>query len=185
MLGMPPLSLKSIIPALARATGLSPAAIYERQRALVRAGLLHGEAGWGPGSGVRATPESAALLLIAILATDVLAETAERTKLFFRLPSRAKPAVCSITGKKTFGAALTALLASKSMASSVHKIYAGRDSDEARIDCLGSGRSYFNSSYFGVRGPAKRRPMYVSAELVPFPLEPIANALHGEDTDAR
>lgn len=68
-------SLKSLIPKLALALGMTPAAIYERQRALVRAGLIQQRPGHGPGSGVLATPQSVAMLLIAILATDSLSET--------------------------------------------------------------------------------------------------------------
>ena len=50
-------SLKSLIPELARALDMTSAALYERQRALVRASLLQQRPGHGPGSGVVATPE--------------------------------------------------------------------------------------------------------------------------------
>jgi hypothetical protein len=73
-------SLKGYIPALAVHLGKSPAALYERQRALVRADLLEFEEGRGPGSGVRTTSQSVALLIIAVLATDNLSDTAERTQ---------------------------------------------------------------------------------------------------------
>lgn len=98
-------SLKSFIPPLAKAVGMTPAALYERQRALVRAGLLQAESGRGPGSGVRTTAQSVAMLLIALLATDSLSETAERTKLFARLK-------CLPNAKTTFASALAALLTS-------------------------------------------------------------------------
>ena len=67
----PPFSLKGLIPRLAHELGMTPDALYERQRALVRAGLLKGVEGKGPGSGVRATPYATALLLIAVLAADI------------------------------------------------------------------------------------------------------------------
>lgn len=70
-------SLKSYTPALADILGTTASALYERQRALVRSGLLASESGRGPGSGVRATSPAVGLLLIAILATDSLSETGD------------------------------------------------------------------------------------------------------------
>jgi hypothetical protein len=175
---MKSLSLKSLLPAFARAVGKTPAVLYERQRALVRAGLLRVEEGWGPGSGVRATPEAAALLLIAILATDTLSETEASTKRIAQLKSECKKG-CTITGKKTFASALAALLASESMAKSVHKIYVGRNEEEARIDSIDEDGGKSSSYFRGVK-LIRGGPFYVSAELVPFPLELIAKALHGD-----
>jgi hypothetical protein len=73
-------SLKGYVPALARHLGISPAALYERQRALVRAGEMDLIEGRGPGSGVRADCRGIALLLIAVLATDSLSETERRVR---------------------------------------------------------------------------------------------------------
>jgi hypothetical protein len=74
-------SLKQFIPVLSDIfVNLSENALYERQRALVRVGLLKPIAGRGPGSGVPLTPESVAMLLIAVLATDNLNETGAATK---------------------------------------------------------------------------------------------------------
>ena len=50
------LSLKSTLPALGRILGMTPSALYERQKLLVLEGLLHAVPGRGPGSGVPATP---------------------------------------------------------------------------------------------------------------------------------
>ncbi len=58
-------SLKSFLPVLSRILAEPADALYERQRALVREGLLESVPGHGTGSGVRATPESVAMLLIA------------------------------------------------------------------------------------------------------------------------
>jgi hypothetical protein len=74
-------SLKALIPPLAKLWGLNPNALYERQRALIRAGLLEARPGRGPGSGVEASPESVAMLLISVLATDSLSEVEEKTRL--------------------------------------------------------------------------------------------------------
>src|ERR1700730_12936218 len=65
-------SLKAYMPPLARLLGVTPAMLYERQRSLVRAGLLDAGSGWGPGSGVRTTARSVALLLISVRASDSL-----------------------------------------------------------------------------------------------------------------
>ena len=73
-------SLKAFIPKLAKALEMNPTALYERQRALVRGGLLEAKAGHGPGSGVRLSPESVAMLLISVLATQSLVDVESTTR---------------------------------------------------------------------------------------------------------
>ena len=107
---MRPTSLKGLIPKLAKAVGMTPAAIYERQRALVHAGLLHPRSGRGPGSGVPADAKSVAILLISLLATGSLSEVEQQTRAIANLKGR-----CPVTGKKTFVAALTAALNSEEL----------------------------------------------------------------------
>jgi hypothetical protein len=104
----PMASLKSQIPNLAGWLSMTPAALYERQRALVRTGLLNAKPGRGRGTGVAFSPHSLAMLLISVAASDSLTETAEMTKIFTNLKSDTEK--CPITGKKTFGAALTHIL---------------------------------------------------------------------------
>jgi hypothetical protein len=106
-------SLKSVIPLLARTLGVTPAALYERQRVLVRAGLLQQRPGRGPGSGVPANAKSVAMLLISLLATGSLSEVEEQTKVIANLKCR--DGRCPVTGKKTFGAALIAALHSETL----------------------------------------------------------------------
>jgi len=53
--------------------------LYERQRELVRCGLLPQLRGRGPGSGVPLSAETLATFLIGVLATDKLADLGERT----------------------------------------------------------------------------------------------------------
>ncbi len=101
-------SLKSFIPALAAEFDMKPAAIYERQRALVRAGLIEQRPGHGPGSGVLATPYSLAMLLISITVTAHLSEVEQQTKMVASLKSRTKR--CPFTGQTTFAQALTEVL---------------------------------------------------------------------------
>jgi DNA-binding IscR family transcriptional regulator len=106
-------SLKSLLPQMAQRLGTTPAALYERQRALVRAGLVDIIPGRGAGSGVRATPHALAMLLISLVATGSLSEVEAETTIVARLKSDKEP--CPITGKKTFGDALTVVLASKGL----------------------------------------------------------------------
>lgn len=70
--------LKSYLYGAAPLLGLTPAALYERQRALVALGALKATAGRGPGSGVPLTAENAAAILISVLAADNLADVDDR-----------------------------------------------------------------------------------------------------------
>ena len=79
MAGPTGISLKGYSTFLSEYLGLTPLAVYERQRALVRLGLLP-EAGRGPNSGVRATPVTTTPLLVTALVTDNLSEVDERVK---------------------------------------------------------------------------------------------------------
>src|SRR4051812_46787232 len=72
-------SLKSFLYVIADSVGQSPAALYERQRVLVRHGLLPVREGRGPGSGVPLTAETLATFLIGLLVSDGLTNLAEHT----------------------------------------------------------------------------------------------------------
>ena len=125
------LSLKYLITHVSAFTGMSEAAVYERQRALVRAGLLKTERGRGPGSGVRGTPESVALLLISLLATGNLSEAGVSTRIFANLEN--KEGFCPLTGKRTFAEAVTAILASKELAQKIIAINVSQEIRETEI----------------------------------------------------
>jgi hypothetical protein len=118
------IGLKSYLPMLAPCLALSTSALFERQRALVRLGLLKREPGSGPGSGVRASPESVAMLLLSVLATDNLSEIDRRvadlanTKAWTHRSRRR----CSLTRQPTFFTALTSILANPKMAQRVQGI---------------------------------------------------------------
>lgn len=73
-------SLKAYTLTLARHLGMSPNALYERQRELVRHGLLDVGRKRGPGGGVRTTQESIALLTLSAMASESLVDTARKTK---------------------------------------------------------------------------------------------------------
>jgi hypothetical protein len=101
-------SLKAYAPLLAWRLGTTPAALYERQRALVREGMLDQSGGRGPGSGVQVGPYPVALLLIAVLATDSLSETAEEVRIF--AAAKARDGLCSLTGEQAFVEAVARVL---------------------------------------------------------------------------
>ena len=66
--------LKSFLYGVAPILRVSPAALYERQRALVNIGVLETTTGRGPGSGVPFTAENVAAILISLLAADSLSK---------------------------------------------------------------------------------------------------------------
>jgi hypothetical protein len=113
-------SLKPFTFKLAPMLGMTPSALYERQRALVRAGLLVQGRGRGPGSGVQATASTVALLLIAALATgnlsnaDVCARDIATAKQLGDTPHTLKA--------RTFHEALTSILSSKTLSLLVTKL---------------------------------------------------------------
>jgi hypothetical protein len=72
-------SLKSFLPWIADAAEISVDSLYERQRELVRHGLLPVRSGRGPGSGVPLTADTLAIFLIGLLSTDNLKEVGPRT----------------------------------------------------------------------------------------------------------
>jgi DNA-binding IscR family transcriptional regulator len=173
---MSDLSLKGLIPVVAKAVDMTAAALYERQRALVRAGLLQSEAGRGPGSGVRATPDSVALLLIALLATGSLSETEAQTKLMAKLKSETK--YCPVTGKKTFATALAAILASEKMAKQVGWIEVERGGAKAHAIIGFKERPGDKSrvSGFGFEDARQSSRLSVRARLF-FPFDLLARGL--------
>ncbi len=103
-------SLKAYAPRLAYRLGTTPAALYERQRTLVRDGLLDQSEGRGPGSGVQVGPYPVALLLVAVLATDSHSETAEKVRIFAMAKSTAAGGLCPLTGEQTFVEAVASVL---------------------------------------------------------------------------
>jgi hypothetical protein len=114
-------SLKSCLPVLADVLKANLATLYERQRALVREGLLESLPGHGRGKGVRTSPESIATLIIGMLASVSLAEVGSLARSF----SKAVPAlgpVCPLTGAKTFQGALSCIFSDESLSKRVNEI---------------------------------------------------------------
>lgn len=153
-------SLKAFIPKLAKTLGMNPTALYERQRALIRGGLLKTKAGHGPGSGVRLSPESVAMLLISVMATDSLVQVEERTEVFARLKSI--KGVCPLTGKKTFASALAAVFASENLSKRVANVFVERSSDEGHLFYEAQGTSVL--SMFSAQRK-RLGPIFVNAQI--------------------
>jgi hypothetical protein len=169
--------LKSLIPQLAHILGVTPAALYERQRALVRANLMESRAGRGPGSGVRATSKSISLLLISLLATDSLSETEELTKIFTRL--RSTKGACPFTGKRTFGSAVAAVFESEDLLLRAGSITVYRTAAQTQPRTEPQAQIHFsgdpfgnNTSVFGYKHAdiGLRRKLYVQATFI-MPVE--------------
>ncbi len=83
------------IPALAAVLGEKPTTLYERQRELIREGLLHAVPGRGRGSGVQATPRTIATLVLGMLASVELAGSGRRTRMIADsvVPGRVSPSL--------------------------------------------------------------------------------------------
>ncbi len=150
------ISLKAFLPVLSRMLELSPAALYERQRALVRLNLLPKPTAPGRKSGAAmATPDSIAIMLIAVLATDNLSEMDSRIKVFAKKrsidPQTGKPERCRFTGKLTLQEALTEVLCFPNIASTT-SIEIMRKAKTARlVSSIGEHRF----SEFGQSSPRK------------------------------
>jgi hypothetical protein len=139
--------LKSYLPILAATLGMTPAALYERQRALVHAKILRGPSGRGPGSGVRATPDSVAVLIMGALTTDSLVELPTAVRATAALPSVGGP--CGLTGAGTFGEAIVAVLSSTEIAERVHIIEVERPWFQACIRFTPKRRKRLDLTSFG------------------------------------
>lgn len=125
-------SLKWFTPGLARLLGTTAPRLYEREQALIRAGILDAFPGRGPGSGVRATAPSVALLIIAMLAAETLRETESRTKEIAELtPVDAEQ--CPLRGTPSFLYALTDLVSSKFRSSRTIEVKISRTAARAVI----------------------------------------------------
>lgn len=129
------IGLKAFIPRLSKALNISEIALYERQRALVRAGLLEHSGGRGPGSGVRLSAEAVAVMLIAVLATDSLSETEAATSVLAKAKRGRGPHTKkyqgSLGGAETFKDALAKALSSDEIASEVSVVRVYRESGVA------------------------------------------------------
>jgi hypothetical protein len=109
-------------PEVAATFDMSSTALYERQRALVRVGLLPQATSRGRNSGgAMATPETVAMIVLSVLVTDSLSEVDERLAVWASLPAievgfvKGKGEVvrvgrCHFTNQKTLHKALSKVI---------------------------------------------------------------------------
>jgi hypothetical protein len=124
-------SLKKYSEKLARLMGTTPAALYERQRQLVRLKLLTVPEKTGPGGGVRATPANVAMLLLACLVTDNLSEISANVGKIAR--TTANEGRCHVTQAASLIAALTRILSDPAIASGITSLTFYRSEGTASI----------------------------------------------------
>jgi hypothetical protein len=113
-------SLKSMFPALGRILDMTPDQLYAYQRAFVAAGILDSTPGRGPGSGVRAGPDTVAQFLIGLITN---ASAVENVPLARSLGNARGE--CLLTGATRFKDALARLMADEALAGRVNDVPIG------------------------------------------------------------
>jgi hypothetical protein len=154
--------LKSFLHALGPVVGMNPAALYERQRALVRHGILQPIPGRGPGSGVELSAYSVATLLIACAAAPSLSDLDGRIAQYCKAP--AFDEICPLTGKKNFREALQAILEEKALMERVHFISVDHNTPDIFIEFT-QRRKHMQSIFRWREGPSLKGIMSSSTIL--------------------
>jgi hypothetical protein len=175
------ISLKAFLPQISRIFSTTPAALYERQRALVRLGLLEPTEGRGPGSGVPLSADNLAALIIALAVTDNLSDTDKRVqKLCDASPGFGSK--CKFTGATTFRDAFSIILGSVEMAGRLEYIGVNRAELSAMIGYR-QGRRSMNSPFYSDRvwSAEHRRSVRTASTFVVWPAI-TTNAMIGADT---
>jgi len=141
-------SLKLFASVIAELTGVSAIALYERQRALIRAGVLPTPVGRGRGNGLPASPETVSWLLIALLVTDSLSETDKRVAKWgsAKFDPIGNLKRCGLTGKTNFRSALASIISSETIAARADDVEVHRVHAFARINYQIDKR-YFHSTF--------------------------------------
>ena len=169
-------SLKAYIPTLAQYLSVSPDALYEKQRTLIRSGLLVPVAGRGPGSGVKVSPVAVSLLTMSVLSTEGLADIDPSVR---RLGSaRAEKSACSLSGSIEFGQALEIILAQTSMARRITSINVDRPSLQALVNFQSENRKKQMYSKFGEADQSRIFQLEIKVVLPGFAVWCIASDLH-------
>jgi hypothetical protein len=124
-------SLRTYGKSLAYLLEMKPAALYERQRLLLRTGLLKLE-GRGPGGGAKAIAKNVALLIIAAMATDTVVGAEKRVREMANAKAIGRR---RDTGLKvsTFAEGLAKVIASTDIVGSVEDVTVSRNSIHAMI----------------------------------------------------
>lgn len=178
------ISLTSFLPNLVPDLGLTQAALYERQRALVRLGLLQKPTGRGRGSGSDATPHGIALVVLSVLATDNLSEMDERIAALARAPIDEwhKRKICRLTRKTTFVNALAEVIRHPELAQRVRSVEVERQGVYATIYWEQSISKKVELSRFNHYRSGERASIEVRAQLSGRALARIGARLKAEET---
>lgn len=179
-------SLTSFLPSIAPTLRLNAPSLYERQRALVRLGLLPKPQGRGRGSGAEANAQTVALLLVSIMATDSLSETSVVKALAqsaFLDRERKKVSKCPHTQQEHFVDALACVLADDKLARFQPSVTVSRDTLGARISWRHGQR--MEASYFGVPPEVMSSFIEREARLHYRALTTIKNELAGVQSEGR
>lgn len=168
------ISLKKYAERLEPLVGLSAAALYERQRQLVRLGLVEASPRTGPGGGARATAENVAMLLLACLATDSLSDLSESIRKIARIRSRTGR--CGLTRAGDLHGALVRTLSDPALAGRVLTVTVNRSEAMATITFGDAERT--SKSEFG--GAPRRFYFQVSATVGGALLKTVAEDLQKE-----
>jgi hypothetical protein len=167
-------SLKAYIPTLAPFLNVSPDALYERQRALIRSGLLVPVEGRGPGSGVKVSVPAVSILILSVFATESLADIDSTVRRLGR--ARAEKKSCPLTGSVEFGQALEIILAQANAARRISWVKVERPIQQATI-VFDSKKRTISSSVFGEAGQKHGFQLTIEAKLSGFAVWCIANDL--------
>lgn len=185
-------SLRTMLPEICDILGITLAHAYERQRVLVKAGVLRARPGRGPGSGVPGTAQNLVTLLIALLLGDLREHPISTVKAI----TSAKPVHrCAFHGEARFGEVMTAILEADPLALGIARnptaIWIERDSVEAVIqyERIDKSKSTFGDRYrviYRTQQSAQRARLHVQAmldrEALPMIRRVLANANDGEAT---
>lgn len=116
-------SLNAFLPALSELVGVSQGVLYERQRSLVRLGLINSRPGRGPGSGVSLTAQNLAVLLIGYAGSASLADVERTAAVCAAAPfEHDQNFACPVTGKWFFIDIVTKALSQPDLASRIPRI---------------------------------------------------------------
>lgn len=157
------IGLKTYLPALASHLATTADALYERQRKLVKSGVMVGSTGRGPGSGVRVSPNTVSLMIIAMMATDELTDLENSVqKLALQKSDSSR---CPLTGASNFGDALAFIISNEALASSVISISVVRSQRFAEVTFQKRGSSRYDGSSFGRPKASIRVPTRYHLEI--------------------
>lgn len=161
-------SLTSFLPELVAPLGITQAAVYERQRALVRLGLLPAPSGRGRGAGAAASPRSVGLIVLSMLASDTLSGMDDRIEAIAnaQFDGFAEGKTCRLTKQAKFIDALSALLADYQLARRVKMISVNRTRREASISWEQKVSGKFQVSRFEKIEDISRPSIEVTAVFV-------------------